>query len=574
MNNAGALTPPTVPPAPTWWRQHRVPVVATGLAIGVGALSVSAALVLLAKPMATVETMVPATADVMVLANLDPSVAQKVNFARALHRFPDTKTDLAITSTLEDALKVTGLSYRADLQPWLGGELGASAKLNDDSSADTAVTLYFVSRDDAKAKAFLAKLRTLAPGKTMQWQDETYGGLTISVGTPSQSTGKPAAYTYVNHVAVMATSRAMVKEAIDTAQGRTPRLIDSPAYKATIGSLPSDRVGLAFVNGISLVAGIKKQLAKAPSASKPIVGNVRDLDAFVGIGATLSAAGNGIQADLVVKLDQSKLSPATREAFSHAGHADGVISWIPGQSDGFVAVGDLNRTMQTLVDASTSDPSISASTNAFGLTGPGGVLPHLTGDAALEAQVGSKAGPAGALLLRSDDARSLSAFFSKLLTLASSSGSVLTPGLSATQRQPAIAAGATTTYRGVLITSRSALPGLTGLAPSYAVLDGMGILGSNLAAVEAVIDTHKGGPSMANEPTYRAAAGASIARPSAVFFVKTGSLLQAARQLKVPGATRTVDGQTVATLEPIKALSLTSTSQADQLVERLFLLIE
>ena len=95
-----------------------------------------------------------------------------------------------------------------------------------------------------------------------------------------------------------------------------------------------------------------------------------------------------------------------------------------------------------------------------------------------------------------------------------------------------------------------------------------------MAAVAHAIDTHNGGPSMANEPTYRAAAGASIARPSAVFFVKTGSLLQAARQLKVPGATRTVDGQTVATLEPIKALSLTSTSQADQLVERLFLLIE
>jgi len=62
------------------------------------------------------------------------------------------------------------------------------------------------------------------------------------------------------------------------------------------------------------------------------------------------------------------------------------------------------------VETVTGDPSIKGSTDALGLTGPGGVLSHLTGDAAVEVEVASGT-PAGALLLRTDDAASMKAFF-------------------------------------------------------------------------------------------------------------------------------------------------------------------
>ena len=560
MNNAGDLTPLAPPRAgASWLRRHRLPLVAAGSALAVGAVTASVALALLAKPANTVEKMVPASAEVMVLANLDPSLTQKVNLMRALHRFPQATSDKAITEAIDNAFKATGLSFSGDIQPWLGAEVGISARLNDGSTTtSTTAALYVLSRDDVKAKAALARLRLTDSGKKLQWRDETYNGFTISVGTPSASADKPAAYSYVDHVVVIASSSAALHEVIDTEQGRAPRLTETADFKATMAGLPADRVGLAYVNGRSLVAGIKKQLAKAPAASTPIMGNVTDLDAFVGIGATLSAAGNGLTADLVIKLDQSKLSPATRQALSNPGRPDVVLTWIPKGTDAFVAIGSLNRTIQTLVDASKSDPSIVASTNGVGLTGPGGVLSHLSGDAALEAHIGTSGTPSGAILVGTDDASSLKTFFGKLLALTNSGTGT-----------------STATYHGVVISSiRSPQLGQVGVVPSYAVAGEMGVLGSSLAEVEAVIDAHQGGATIAADATYKAAAGGSLARPASIVYINIGGLLRAARGLPLKSAASGIDQKALASVEPIKALMLTGSSQADRALERLFLLID
>ncbi len=572
LTNPGDQTPlPAPPAAASWLRRHRLQLAATGAVLAIGAVSASAALLLLAKPVNTVESMVPATSDLLVLANLDPSVAQKLNLARSLHRFPSTKDDQAISDAIDGALKGTGLSYSNDIKPWLGGELGLSGRVNFASTTDSSGVVYASSRDDARAKAFLSKLRTVGAGKTMQWRDETYSGFTISVGTPSHSTDKPAAYSYVNHIALIATSSATIMEAIDTMQGRAARLIDSSNYKTTVAGLPSDRLGLVYVNGTSIVAGIRKQLAKAPAASTPIMGNIKDLDALVGIGAALSAADNGIAADLLVKLDQSKLSPATRQALAGAGRPDAILTWVPRGSEALLAVGNLDRTVQTLVDASKSDPSIVASTNALGLTGPGGILPHLTGGAALEAQLGSGVSPSGAILLATDDAASLRTFFRKLLTSASSVGTTLMPGSSGSQKPSITPAFTTTMYRGTAITSL-AVPqsGLAVMAPSYAVLDGVGIFGSNLASVTAVIDAHRGAGTIAADPRYKAAIASSLQKPSLVGYVNVSSLIAAARRL---APSSTVPDKTLTMVGPIQAVMLTATSQPDQAAERFFLVI-
>src|SRR2546428_12322759 len=114
----------------------------------------------------------------------------------------------------------------------------------------------------------------------------------------------------------------MIREIIDTEQGRAARLVDSNDYKATLAALPSDRLGYVYVNGKSLVAGVKKQMTSTPALGLALK-NLNDVDALQGIGATLSANGDGVLGDVLVKVDQSKFSPATRAAFAHAGKADG-----------------------------------------------------------------------------------------------------------------------------------------------------------------------------------------------------------------------------------------------------------
>jgi hypothetical protein len=579
----GQGIPPVLAATPTSWfvRYRWLLIPGTGV-LALAAVS-AAAVLLLVKPSGAVEKMVPASADVIAVANLQPSLTQKVNLLRAVHSFPDYKTDKSINDKLDELFKDSGFTFTGDIQPWLGSEIGLSARLNLDSTSDSPVAFYAVSRDDTKAKAMLAKLRASKYGKKYQWKDETYSGIAITVGTPTATSEKPAAYSYVDHVVVFATSSALIHEIIDTDQGRAARLVDSADYKATLAGLPSDRLGAVYVNGKSLVANVKKELAKTPSLGLSLR-NMNDVDALQGIGATLSANGDGVLADVLVKLDQSKLSPATREALVHAGRADAIVRWVPKASDAFIAITGLNKTIQTALDQAGSDASIKAGTDAVGLTGPGGVLAHLTGDAGVEVGFGRTGLPAGAILLGTDDTKIMSAFFNKLLALAEgAAGSFGGAGSSfgSSSSSPAVPPAShikTTNYRGVVITSWTSpdLSSLGGaLAPSYAVLDGMGILASTPDEVKAIIDTHKDGATIASDQTYKTASAASIANPSAIIYVDIARLVEAIRQSPLGSQSGLgADSAVYANLAPLKATMLTAASQADKAVERFFVIVK
>ena len=573
--DSGQPVPPAAPAAAvapqSWLLRHRRLLIPAGAVLALGLVS-AAAVLILAKQTSSIEKMVPASADVIAVANLDPSVAQKVNLLRAVHSFPDYKTDKAIADKLDLALKDSGFTFSSDIQPWLGSQIAFSAQLNLVKTENSPSAFYAVSRDDAKAQAMLAKLRASTWGKKFQWKDETYNGFAISIATPTDKSQKALAYSFVDHVVVVATASAMIHEIIDAEQGRTARLVDSSDYKATLAALPLDRLGYLYVNGKALVAGVKKQMATTPAFSLALK-NLNDVDALQGIGATLSANGDGILADVLVKVDQSKLSPATRDAFAHAGKADVLVKWIPKASDGFLAITGLNQTIQAALDQSGNQAAIKSSTDIAGLTGPGGVLPHLTGDAGLEVELGSEGIPAGAILLGTDDARSMNAFFARILALAD--GAAVSNFGSSPLRAARVT---TTTYRGVVITSWAspALAGLgaSALSPSYAVLDGMGILASTPAEVKAIIDTHKDGASIASDPTYKSASTGSLASPSGIIYLDIAKLVDAIRKSPLGTQAGLGSGSALsANVGPVKAVILTAASQADRATERFFVIV-
>lgn len=573
MNNEGDLTPPqpdltpgaaTPPSGPTrsWFARYGLIAISAAGALVVGAVAVAAVL-LLAQPNPSVEKMVPATHDVMVIANLNPSLAQKVNLLRAVHSFPDTRTDAAIATKLDEALKQSGLSYTTDVQPWLGGEVGVSAKLNFDSGADSPFALFATSRDDAKAKAALAKLRSGTIGKKYTWRDETYNGISISSGTPTVTSEKPTAYSYVDHVVVLASSSAIIHEIIDADQGRAARLVDSSDFKATMTLLPSDRVGTGYIAGTSLVAGVKKQMAKPSTLGIPALKTVDDLNALQGIGGAVSATGTGVAFDLAVKLDVNKLSPATRQAFAATGRPDAVLRWIPKSSDAFLAIANVDQGLKTLLAQYGSDPSVKASTDAVGLTGANGILPHLTGDLGVDVELGSNSIPSGAILIGTNDSAAMNAFFGKLAVLASATTGQQKPGAGITRA----------TYRGTVITTwtSSSLGQVPGLAPSYAALDGMGILASSEAEIKALIDAHASGSNITADSTYQAASSASLAHPAGIIYANLARLVSVLAKLPSSSSVKTTAS---AYLAPLQALMFTATSQTGSAVERFFVAIK
>jgi hypothetical protein len=224
---------------------------------------------------------------------------------------------------------------------------------------------------------------------------------------------------------------------------------------------------------------------------------------------------------------------------------------------------------------------VKAATDAIGLTGPGGVLAHLTGEAGLEVGFGRSGLPAGAILLGTDDTRGMTAFFGKLLALAEGasssfggSGSSFGSSTGSGQPVPPTAGHVTTiNYRGVAITSWSSpdLAQLGGVTPSYAVLDGMGILASSADEVKAIIDTHKDGATIASDQTYKTASAASIANPSSIFYVDVARLVDALRHSQL--GSQAGLGSLSADVDPIKAVIVTGASQPDRATERFFVLI-
>jgi Protein of unknown function (DUF3352) len=570
MNHEGELPQPettagaTAPPASasrSWFGRYGLVVMSAAGALVLGAVAVAAVL-FLSQPNPSIEKMVPATHDALVIANLNPSLGQKINLLRAVHSFPDTSTDAAISSKLDAAFKAAGLSYTSDVQPWLGGEVGASGTVNFASGADSPFAMFATSRDDTKAKALLAKLRSGSFGQKYTWRDETYNGISIASGTPTVTSEKPVAYSLVDHVVVAASSAAMIHEIIDTDQGRSARLVDSADFKATMKLLPSDRVGMGYLAGKSLVAGVKAQMAKPSTLGLPALKTVDDLNALQGIGGAVSASSTGVAFDVAVKLDPNQLSPATRQAFVATRRPDVVLRWIPKSSDGFIAFGNLDQTIKSLLAQYGTDASVQASTSAIGLTGPQGILPHLTGDLGIEVELGNNSIPSGAILLGTNDSAAMNAFFSKLL------------GLAAATSQQAPGAGITrTTYRGTVITSWTSpsLGQVPGLAPSYAAVDGMGILASSPAEIKAVIDAHAGGSNITVDSTYRSASIASLTQPTGIMYLNVARVVSALETLR---GSSTVDSKTAAYLAPLKAFMLTATSQAGAAMERFFVVIK
>ena len=110
-----------------------------------------------------------------------------------------------------------------------------------------------------------------------------------------------------------------------------------------------------------------------------------------------------------------------------------------------------------------------------------------------------------------------------------------------------------------------------GLAPSYAALDGMGILASSPAELKAVIDAHVAGSNITADPTYKAASAGSLAKPSGIMYLNVAHVVAAVEKL-VP-ASAAIDARTAADLAPLKAFMLTASSQAGAALERFFVAV-
>jgi uncharacterized protein DUF3352 len=555
--------------------------------LALGALAAAATL-FLTRPSQSVDSMVPASAHLYVVVYLDPPLGQKVNLSTLIQKIPDLKNqDIGkrIDEALNRGFKDPGLSFDSDIRPWLGSRLAIAVRAG---AAGDGQVLLLQSRDDAKAKAALAKARATVTGRTYTWTDETYAGVTISVGTPpsGRSASKAVVYAYLDHTVVMGDSEAFIRSVIDAEQGRVPRLVDSADYKAMVSRLPSEWLAFLYLNG-----GPANDRLKVTVSGKnwgvPIPQESPKLDALTSLGFVLVARPNGLAADLEVKLDRSKLDPATRTLLAGRSHRNATLDWVPrGAYLLYATTASSQGLQQAIAQASASHPDVGQILDRLGLTGPSGALAHLTGDEGFEVERGTSV-PAGALLLRTDDPVSLQSFLDKFslygLQLSFHTHCPLVSrGPVTCTFEPSVSSATTPqatlrreNYHGVEITSVvGSQPTLRGVSPAYAVADGMGIIASSIAEVKAVIDAHQTHQTITSAEHYLAASRDLNTDPDTTFYLDIGEAASSIRPLLPPSIQRVYDSKVAPDLASLRAFIVTGQTAGDSLSDRIFILFD
>lgn len=471
------------PASTTRTRRWLVVLLATLLVVGGGGSA--AAFLLMRGAGEELLQLVPASSEVVVTAYLDPSAGQKVNLMALADRFPALRDDQRIGEQVDDvldsALEGTGLSHE-DVRPWLGSQVAIVVDVGANVDVPT-VSFLVASKDDDAAREALDKA---LEGSLGTEQTSDYRGAAMhNFGSGTSS----VAYVIVDHVVVLSNHSIGLTRVIDVSAGSAPAIADDPAFEETISSLPEGKLGLAYVNPTEIVNRVLSESGLGAVGTAPGLDQLR---AIRGVGATLSAHPDGLAFDVAVRMDPSKLDPATRLQLDQPVHENGVLGFVPADAYVVATQQGLDQTLKPAVDQLLATAEGEQLRQRIGVDD---ALAALTGDLAFEVGPGSGPVPAaGAIVIGVRDASPVQRTLDGLADL--------TEVPKGTWR--------TSTYLGTTIRylDDPDLSG-TGFVPAYAVVDGAAIVASSPTEIRKVIDTGAGtGPNIGASSSY----GRAVAR--------------------------------------------------------------
>ena len=554
------------PPASTTRRMRRWLVVLLATLLVVAGGGSAAAFLLMRGAGEELLQLVPASSEVVVTAYLDPSAGQKVNLMALAHRFPALRDDRRIGQEVDDvldtALEGSGLSHE-DIRPWLGSEMAIVVDLGANIDAP-AVSFLVATKDDDAAREALDKALNGSLGTA---ETGEYRGITMHVFDGGASF---VGYAIVDHVVVLSNQSIGLTRVVDVSQGSTQAIGDDPAFLDTISSLPEGKLALAYVNPTEIVNQVFSAGGLGAAGTAPGLDQLR---AIRGVGATLSAHPDGLAFDVAVRLDPSKLDPATRLQLDQPVHENGALGFVPRDSYVVATQQGLDETLKQTVDQLLTNPEGELIRQRIGVDD---TLAALTGDLAFEIGPGSGPVPAaGAILIGVRDASAVQRTLDGLadLVLAAQRRSAgIGPAfgdLSAQQRRDLLGAGPkatwrTSTYDGTTIRylDDPRLSG-TGFVPAYAVVDGAAIVGSTPTEVRKVIDTGAGSePNISASSSYRRAI-ARVPDEAGTWYVDVAALVSRFGSQLPPDL--------ASNIEPFKSVVQGSSSSSSLSTYRLFI---
>jgi hypothetical protein len=426
----------------------------------------------------TVLDKVPATADVVMVAHLNPSASQKMNLFRMAERFPALGSHEQIThridELLDDTLADQGLHHE-DLA-WVGGEAGAYVDLHG-GTASYAILL--ASDDDGSATAMLDKLES-----THAYTSTQIDGVEVNVASRSD---QPTT-AIVNGVVVLASDQTAAKAVIETAHGTTPSIQTDGTYSAVADDLPEDNLGMVYVNVASL-----NELLTSLVPGGGLTSSTQQFGAARAVGVALSATSDGLRLDTVTQNDPSKLTQADRDQLAASDGPNPLLQMVPADAYAVLAANGVTTNLQRSVEQMTQlDPELAHEIEELDLLGPNGLLEQLSGNVAVQVGQGQGLLPVGATaMIGVKDADAVEGWLNAHLPK-------LLPYLDLGRIQ-----WRTEDYQGTTIHYTDPFSGEVPIA--WGVTDQAVVIGLSVNSVEQAVDLAAGGSNITSNPTYRMA---------------------------------------------------------------------
>lgn len=489
----------TIPGGPAAPGRNRlrwlVALVVTVFVVGAAGISTF----LLTREAGAPEVLSWAPADSVMYAELrlDLPGSQEAELAKAMSAFPGFDDQAAFPSKLSEALdqlvhRASGdkVGYKADIEPWFGGQLSVSmGPLPSAAHANAARGLLLASvTDGTKAADWAARMLSTAGATTAT---ESYGGITITTIRPpaSSEAGKAdigGAYAVLGPVIALG-DPASVKAAIDT--HGTSGLATNAQFQAASASVSGDRLGFVYVDGAAIAKGAKALAGDAvPSAMPALPSFMTDLAApwtAVSIRARDGAFVIDTRSPHVEQLGPASAATST------------LPSLLPPTTVALVEGHDVGQAIERVKSLAAADPQLADGVKqlddtlkllgGFGAAvdwmGEGGIAVTRSGDTL-----------AGGLVVTPTDKAAASRLFTVLRGFLAIGGSAGVKVTDETYGDATITVVDTGNLPAALGgTTGSPVSGLpSGLRIAYTVTDQVVVIGSDADFVKAVLDARTG----------------------------------------------------------------------------------
>jgi hypothetical protein len=285
------------------------------------------------------DTLVPSTALAYLRVDTDPSVGQKVSAVRFLQKVPQVKGALdggdprkRLVDALIEHSGTKDVSYAKDIEPWLGDRLALAVLPPKSEGADPEPLLVVQVKDEAKARAGIAKLSAGDTDKPEVTFKDGYALLT-SAGNGKAVTSAIAKGTLADSTTYAGDVAAVGDQGIASGWVDLAGLAKAGAFKdaADAGKLSVNPFGSSDLNG----AGRAAFALRFDSNAVELVGVARGASAVKKPATTAGSTITRLPADTAVALSVSGLDQVIGQAW------DGILKGIGAQSPGEDVNGEL-----------------------------------------------------------------------------------------------------------------------------------------------------------------------------------------------------------------------------------------